>query len=497
MGIKRYYAVADNTITNAFENNLVTRATASNMGASDILETFVIHGQTSASISAETAEQSRVLIQFPIDKILTDISNGVIPSSSVEYRLKMFNAPHADTTPIGYNLDVAMITKAWSEGRGLDMNEYSDVGSSNWDERTVNVKWSKTGCDYNGNSTHSSSYFMSGGLEDLDLNVDFAVSKWRAIASAATNYGFVVKNSDTVISGTLGTFFTKKFFGRTSDFFHKRPYLEARWDSSRKDNRGNFAVSSSLMPAADNLNTLYLYNVVRGQLKNIPHIARNRLRVSLYTEKSNTATPLNIVNSSNTSVTYVTGGLLYENGVEYTGIYTASFASTSTTDPLYDVWYTSSANVGGSRTYFQTGSFSPNSFSTKQLLYDDEYITSLTNLQDSYRQGRKPRLRVFTRQQRWNPNIYTKAVATVTPEIIDSGFYKVFRVIDGLEIFPYGTGSYLETKMSYDVSGSYFDLDTSMLEPGYCYGIKVMYHLQGVYREQPEIFKFRIEEDTP
>ena len=155
MGIKRYYAVADNTITNAFKEDLITRATGSNMGASDVLETFVIHGQTSASISATNAEQARILIQFPIDKLLTDISDGVVPSSSVEYRLKMFNAPHANTTPLSYSLDVAMISKPWSEGRGLDMDEYTDIGSSNWEEKEKNIKWSKAGCDYNGNSTHS------------------------------------------------------------------------------------------------------------------------------------------------------------------------------------------------------------------------------------------------------------------------------------------------------------------------------------------------------
>ena len=44
MAIKRYYASKDNTITNAFEENLKTRATDANMGASDILEVFSIYG---------------------------------------------------------------------------------------------------------------------------------------------------------------------------------------------------------------------------------------------------------------------------------------------------------------------------------------------------------------------------------------------------------------------------------------------------------------------
>ena len=43
MAIKRYTADEDNTITNAFESNLQTRGTGSNMGLSDIIETFVIY----------------------------------------------------------------------------------------------------------------------------------------------------------------------------------------------------------------------------------------------------------------------------------------------------------------------------------------------------------------------------------------------------------------------------------------------------------------------
>ena len=48
MAIKRYYASADNTITNAFQSNLRTRGTGSNMGFSDILEVFSIYGQASS-----------------------------------------------------------------------------------------------------------------------------------------------------------------------------------------------------------------------------------------------------------------------------------------------------------------------------------------------------------------------------------------------------------------------------------------------------------------
>ena len=58
--IKRFYATKDNTITNAFQENLTTRATGSNMGASDILEVFSIYGQASSTSS----ELARTLIEF-------------------------------------------------------------------------------------------------------------------------------------------------------------------------------------------------------------------------------------------------------------------------------------------------------------------------------------------------------------------------------------------------------------------------------------------------
>ena len=50
MGIKRYKADQDNTITNAYKSELKTRATGSNMGLSDSLEVFRIYGQRSKTI---------------------------------------------------------------------------------------------------------------------------------------------------------------------------------------------------------------------------------------------------------------------------------------------------------------------------------------------------------------------------------------------------------------------------------------------------------------
>ena len=118
MAIKRYFADIDNTITNAFKEDLATRGTGSNMGQSDILEVFSIYGQATTS-STETA---RTLIQFPTTTIASDRTAGTIPASgSVSFYLKMYNAEHSQTLPKDYYITVAAVSASWQEGHGLDM----------------------------------------------------------------------------------------------------------------------------------------------------------------------------------------------------------------------------------------------------------------------------------------------------------------------------------------------------------------------------------------
>ena len=83
MAIKRYYAEADNTITNAFQENLSVRGTGSNMGQADVLETFSIYAQESAT----STELARILLQFPISQIAADKAADLIPASGVSYYL--------------------------------------------------------------------------------------------------------------------------------------------------------------------------------------------------------------------------------------------------------------------------------------------------------------------------------------------------------------------------------------------------------------------------
>ena len=124
MSIKRYVANADNSITNAYKSNLVTRGTGSNMGASDVLEVFHIYGQESSS----SVEDQRILIEFPVANISSDRTDGIIPASgSVDFYLCLYNAKHSQTVPRNFDLVVSAVDGAWEEGDGLDMEGYSDL----------------------------------------------------------------------------------------------------------------------------------------------------------------------------------------------------------------------------------------------------------------------------------------------------------------------------------------------------------------------------------
>jgi len=505
MGIKRYTAINDNTITNAFDANLVTRGTGSNMGLADSLEVFSIYAQEASGSS----ELTRILTKFPVvtadatTTIQADRTAGTIPASgSVDFYLRLYNVKHTATLPRNFTLVISPVSQSWEEGQGLDMEEYSDLTydgtGSNWINASAHTVWTNddgttlTGGSYlsaswNGSPTTTYNEFNykgtfgEKGTGDLEVRITGLVEKW--IAGDYNNYGVGIMLSQSQESGSQ-SYYTKKFSARSSEYFFSRPVIEARWDSSRKDQRGSFYVSSSNLNAADNLNTLYLYNYVRGQPKDIANLGTlQRLYVNVYTSASAgekiTAAPNNPI----------TGGYVT------TGIYSASFALDTSASLLFDRWFSGSSGSAitdsGVKVY-HTGSFIPKKFNSSNIYSIPRYVTTITNLESEYYNNDSARLRLFTRLKDWSPTIYTVASTQIQNDIVDDAYFKVFRMIDEKDVIKYGTGSLNHTRLSYDVTGSYFDLDMKMLETGYAYGIKFVYYINGAYQEQPETFKFRV-----
>ena len=483
MTIKRYTATTDTTITNAYKINMVDRGTGANMGASDTMEVFSIYAQAASS----SAESARSLVRFSTTDIASDRSSELIPASaSVSFYLRMFNAEHAQTTPRNFSLTIAAVSRSWSEGIGLDMEGYTDLDIANWVTASSGsggpVLWSTEGGDYWSDNSSSFDVEFDSGVEDLEVDITDLVEQW--LASTKNNYGVGVSLSGSHESEAK-SYYTKRFFGRGSEYFFKRPIIEARWDSTIKDNRGNFFISSSLASPADNLNTLYLYNHVGGQLKNIPGVDTGKIYVKLFTSGANGEVfspsgsgSLAVVDSA------VTGGFVS------TGVYSASFALDTTASIVYDRWYSGSNEIG---TVLHTSSFLVESKGLPDTSPHSDYVSNITNLKSIYSPDESARFRVFTRKKQWNPTIYTKSSTAIPVSFVEDGYYKIFRIVDNKDIITYGTGSSYHTKLSYDVSGSYFDLDISMLEAGYAYGIKLLYNINNSYWEQSADFKFRVE----
>jgi len=508
MAIKRFLANKDTTITNAYKQNLSSRATASNMGASDILEVFNIYAQVSTS----SAEESRALVNFNFTDINSKRTDGDIPESgSVSFFLRMFNAEHSETVPTSYTMQITAITKSWQEGNGLDMEEYSDKGypsgvGATWVSASddsigdIGGKWVTAGGDFYTGVSNEYNYtasFGEDGTEDLEIDVTNLVEDFldsRAQLRGTHGLGIRIAPASASLSKSH---YTKRFFARGSEFFFKRPVLEARWDDSKKDGASNFYLSSSLMPAADNLNKLYLYNYVRGKLEDIPNIGSGkRLLVSLVSGSADNLLPngafLNLPPGGSVrrdNETWATASRVEK------GIYSASLAyNSSSITTVFPIWHSASNPAGASRVQYYTGSaITVKTNNPPSYNRTPSYVAKITNIKSVYSTNETGYFRVYVREKDWNPTIYSKASTDIETTIIEDAYYKVIRTVDDYQIIGYGTGSLNYTRMSYDASGSYFDLDMSMFEQDYTYGIKILYKVGSDYVEQPETFKFRVE----
>jgi hypothetical protein len=387
------------------------------MGASDVLDVFSVYARQSTS----SAELSRVLVKFPITDISTDRTNSIIPASgSVSFYLHLYNASHSRTVPKEAKYTFMMVSQSWQEGAGLDMEGYTDLTLGNegadWMSASNSAYWTDAcstllaGGSYHTQSgapndqvdteIHIFDQTLSDGTEDIEVDITPWVEQW--IAGTYSNYGVGVMltasqeasssvdalaglptgraDDDGLIqnpSGSTTSYYIKRFFGRKSQYFFKRPHIEARWDDSLRDDRGDFHYSSSLADGPDNLNTIYLYNYVRGILKDIPGIEKTgSIMVSLFsgnlddTRPTGSSGQLHINSSSNPGNEGKVGGvkLHVTGGWVSTGIYSASLAitaskTTSGFDPiltLYDVWSTGSiVDADHLQTQFHTGKIKP------------------------------------------------------------------------------------------------------------------------------------------
>tara|TARA_B100000886_G_scaffold129398_1_gene87273 strand:+ start:11340 stop:12875 length:1536 start_codon:yes stop_codon:yes gene_type:complete len=505
--IKNYTASADNTIVNAFKFDLQTRGTGSNTGQADVLEVFSIYGRQTTS----SQELARTLIKFPIDQIVSDRTAGILPASgSVNFFLNLYNAETSKTVPRNMRLVVNPLFNDWQEGVGLDLEGYRDEtrgnAGSNWMSASATASWNSVsgGGDFLSSSAdYRYEQLFQNGIEDLNINITPVVERWikGAGGGGIANYGFGIKltssqeaqgfsilvhgSSDQPTQnnrrGATTSFYTKRFFSRGTQYFFKRPLIQAKWDSRRSDHRGQFYISSSLAKS-ENINNLYFYNYVRGRLRSVP--SSDSITVSIYSSSAGepTGSTLKIKNINNNLQYAVSANEIS------TGVYKARLQVTSSFTNLHDVW-----SLGSEQIF--TGSITPVSLGSTTHPREPVYFTNITNLQNSYVPTQTARFNLYVREKNWNPTIYTKAKANAPTLSIATASYRVIRTFDDLEVVGHDTGSgLLSTGLSFDVSGNYFDFDMRLLQPGYEYAFKLAFYDDELnsWQEQKREFKFRV-----
>ena len=257
--------------------------------------------------------------------------------------------------------------------------------------------------------------------------------------------------------------------------------IEARWNSSIKDDRGNIYNQSILLPSSENENTIYLYNSHAGKLIDIPGagLGLGALSVSFYDNES----------SDSGQIVTTTPAFVTANRVSK-GVYSATFAINTTASVVYDRWFDLAQTV-----CYHTGNFSISDRKAETYSPYPDYVTSLQNLRSVYYSHETARFRFYIRQKDWSPTIYTIATTETDTLTMKSSSYQIHRIVDDMAVIPFDTSTDNSTMMSYDISGNYFDLSMDLLEPGYSYGIKVAFYDDSVgsYVEQAPVWKFRVE----
>ena len=480
MSVKKYIATKDNTITNVFGEVFTNRLTGTNAGLADSIEIFSIFGQQTSSVDGN--EKSRALLQFSTTAIQTDITNLTIQSGS-NFVLRLFSAITPEPPPTHFTLVVAPVSQSWDEGTGPELSNRDYTGASNWDIASGETPWTTAGGDFLSSPVYTASF--TTGYEDLEVDITPLVVEW--LNGTITNNGIAVylTSSDEEASAS---YYTKRFYSRTSEYILKKPVLESRYNDSKIDDASTFYLSSALAPASDNLNNLYLYNYVGGQLANLPSVGTSDLLLSVY---SGSTSPLGsklflpvgggvaTTGDNNVTGSYVT-----------TGIYSASFAYVSSSiSPVFVVWHSGTVEYAtGSEITVLNHSASSNRDFTN-------YVIVPTNLKQSYGTSGKATIRLYIRPKDWSPTIYSTGITTPSSSLLENIYYEVKRNTDGLKVIPYGTGSGDDgfTKMSYDSKGNYFDLDFSQFEAGYRYNVSFIIKKDLNFVEQVDKFEFRVD----
>ena len=230
-----YYFIYPNSDTTIYEGSLTQSL---NTGLDPILEV-----QKLIDESGTIVQNSRSLIKFDLQDIISKRNNGIIPTTA-KYYLNLYDAGSQELKT-EQTLNVYIVSGSWTQGTGKsDSNPVIEDGAS-WKYRSGTSPWNSGSFAENAPESMGGSWFtssFSGQYEvsasfdlkyetkDLRIDVTNLITNQIVSSSVYGNNGFMLKrpSSDEISSIHLGTL---KFFSNETHTVYP-PKLEVEWDDS-------------------------------------------------------------------------------------------------------------------------------------------------------------------------------------------------------------------------------------------------------------------------
>jgi hypothetical protein len=198
-----------------------------------------------------TTYNSRILLQFDLTELQSEISSGLIDSASAQYYLKLYSA-ESTALETEYTLYAYPLSQPWTNGNG-NYNDAPEItngvswqwrnkyNSGTWDASSGSVYFTTNSGGGSWNANYVASQSFSFESPDVRMNITPIIRAW--LSGSVQNNGLILKHSNEAetndtIYGSL------KFFSRETHTIYV-PTLQILWDSDNNYS-GSFTTKTEL-----------------------------------------------------------------------------------------------------------------------------------------------------------------------------------------------------------------------------------------------------------
>lgn len=236
-----------------------------NAGNDEILELVKEKGSTNALYYP-----SRILLQFSN----IDLTTAIDKSNNFTSSLELFSIEHKNLSS-EQSIEVFPLSSSWNEGTGKYSNLPISSNGSSWlykDNNSSKTKWLTSGFGvgstgsisttvsitkgggewYTGSLFKGTQTFSNADLLDLNIDVTNIVQKFSASINVSQtyptgipNYGFILKNSDTIEENISSSRGTLSYFSADTHTIYP-PKLTFKWDDSIHEKQSSAKLSGDL-----------------------------------------------------------------------------------------------------------------------------------------------------------------------------------------------------------------------------------------------------------